>query len=39
MKLEQTKVSSILWRCGLENKGMIEISKDRKTRERGQYAE
>jgi hypothetical protein len=32
MKLEETRVSSMLWRRRLENKGMIEISQDRKTK-------
>ena len=33
MELEETKVRSMLWRRGLRNKGMIEISQDRKTEE------
>ncbi len=33
MKLEETRVSSMMWRRRLENKGMIEISQDRKTKE------
>ncbi len=33
MELEETKVRSMLWRRGLKNKGMIEISQDRKTEE------
>ena len=33
MELEETKVRSMLFRRGLRNKGMIEISQDRKTQE------
>ncbi len=33
MKLEETRVSSMMWRRRLENKGMIEISQDKKTGE------
>lgn len=33
MELEETKVRSTLRRRGLRNKGMIEISQDRKTGE------
>jgi len=33
MELEETKVRSMLWRRGLRNRGMIEISQDRKTEE------
>ena len=33
MELEETKVRSVLFRRGLRNKGMIEISQDPKTEE------
>ena len=33
MQLEETTVKALIWRRGLQNKGMIEISRNNKTGE------